>query len=108
MAAHGFEIEPELSETDHVIPTLVEDRNRIRDAGRSREAMAPAQPGEAKAAGTRLAELLVDVALFPPEAAKGRMEADPRTLAAAEDAHPLHRDLEWFGLWIESACIRRD
>src|SRR5215211_6789240 len=79
----------------------------VRHAGRSLEAMHPAQPGQAEATSPRLPELLVDVALFPPEAAKGRVEAEPGVFPAAEDAQPLHRDLERLPLRIQPPRIRR-
>src|SRR5215207_8623699 len=69
--------------------------------------MPPAQRGQAQTAPSTLADLLVDIALFPPEATKGRIEAGPGRFTAAEDSQPLHRDLERLPLRIDSSGIGR-
>src|SRR5215210_2964600 len=107
VAAHGFQIEAQLRMANDVVLDLVMEQSGVWNAGRSREAMHPAQPGQTEAAGTRLPHLLVDVALFPAEATKGRVEAEPGIFAATEDAQPLHRDLERLPLRIQSPRVRR-
>src|SRR4051794_882184 len=67
--------------------------------------MRPPQPGQAQAPPARPADLFVDVAFFPPEAPKHRIETGPGALPATEGTHPLHGYLERFGLRVLSPWI---
>src|SRR5215212_5654363 len=62
--------------------------------------MRPSQPGQAQAPPARPSDLFMDVAFFPPEAPKHRVEAGPSVLPATEETHPLHGYLERFPLRI--------
>src|SRR5829696_5859969 len=62
--------------------------------------MSPSQPGQAQAPPARPAELLVDIAFFPPEAPKHGVEAGPGALPATEGPQALHGNLERFPLRI--------
>src|SRR5215203_3301697 len=97
---HGGEIQPELGVPDEVIPEFLFDGKRILGARGPAEAMRPLQPGQAQAPPASLPELFVDVAFFPPEAPKHRVEAGPGALPATEGPKALHGYLERFPLRI--------
>src|SRR5206468_709417 len=86
MRQDRFQVESQLGVADNVVADSVVDKHRVSHAARSVEPMDPAESGEAHTPAPQLPELLVDVTLLAPEAAKIWMESRPGPTAAGKCA----------------------